>query len=948
MNNITPLNANSISSLLQNTGLTINPVAQSYMGVSKVNLTYTTGKTVNDTCLRLLTYAINQGYNNYTTSKIDSTTYNNLISIGSSTIPALGNSKPSTYAQTDPSGTWTNAGTPATTGYANDVNPNYPNNDIGQGQEASWLPYTTANPNVSVTQWGYIRLHALQAWNEFNFNGDPTSTVRYQDFVSSFMAMVSFMNNINYTVNAFVNGPEFLDGVYSTMNDLITADIAGISLATKTFGQDCITLGKVIDLTQIQYFGLPSSLLRTLRKYNAFSQSLSLALLSSGLSITDIESILAGVTATPLQEQQIYGAFLIIVGQDLVDTLVPLNCKTVGLESLSDLLNVKKIFPNSYQSLTVPLYNLAIVDTNSKTYYPIYDGTNVSPRINTPAVKKQVGTIILPGSPTVNEAGTTEKIQELPTGFDSYLTGILPNDIALAAGAFSYTIRQVTNIQNIDFETFAQMVFNLETTKNLDLVNGTNVPVDSTLMNQGNTLIGLGSGPNRTYTVSDFFGCMSGLPYNWQQLTQLITDTQTRKLSNIYNQLYLATTWENATLSYTVVEVAPNDWRIATLTINDNGGGYGRGTASAPTISLPYGATATCTIGTDPANITTFGRVTSVTLTNPGSNTTNSGWYAYIQAPPTATLPVESNGDISTAGTNTVYSTTGWPSPMQTVVSDYITQANTEIQAIYNTNTQKVQSLISLYNQFGNQLMIEQRARYTSVPAVPTPRDLTLNPYPTMQITFADSLLEYAKNTFPHMEAQTIEAISDFSLIGGQSIVASMREARNKSRLQIIGIPLDNEIPTVLLEPNIHELLCNGSTTYNINGVTYTTTPSTEVQQINGQDVSPEPYGVLLMPGAPLPNQNTNPYLLPNNYPPIINEVPVIEEIQSPVYVIDGIPLDTGQSQYPGSFAGSRASNLVPMTLNSTCSSGTILPGTYSVQEAIDQVIHCNCDCWLG
>ena len=45
--------------------------------------------------------------------------------------------------------------------------------------------------------------------------------------------------------------------------------------------------------------------------------------------------------------------------------------------------------------------------------------------------------------------------QILPEGFGSYLQGILPDDIATAAGAFSATMQQIKNIRKVDFEKFA-------------------------------------------------------------------------------------------------------------------------------------------------------------------------------------------------------------------------------------------------------------------------------------------------------------------------------------------------------------------------------------------------------------------------------------------------------------------------------------------------------------
>lgn len=944
-----PLGANATSGFLNNIGFNINPVAQSYMGISKQNATYTVGEVVNNTCLRLLTYAIYHGYNR---GLLTNTIYNNLITIGSSYIPALGNTKPSTYTNTDPSGEWTGE---ANTGYGI-------SGATGQGQSAVWYIWSTSNPDPSITQWGFIRLFALQAWNEFNFNGIPSSSsVTYKDFLSSFMTCTSFVQQTNLMINAFYYGPTYLNGVYSNMNDLISADITNVSLSTQVFGQDCIALGKAIDLTKIYKFGLPSVLLQTLRKYNGITQALSLALLASGLLPTAIENISSNKTnATLLEEQQIYGAFLIIVGQDLNDCLVPINCKTIGLTSLADLLNIQKMFPKSYQTLTVPIYNTAQSVNNSKTYYPIFDGISVSSRINTPAIKEIIGTIIPKGVVFTRE-NSTENIQELPKGFDSYLLDILPTDLALSAGAFAYAMQQIKNILYIDFEKFSQVAFNIETVKSLNLVNGTNIPANTSSMNNGTTKVALGSGPNQSYTISDFFGSMSGLPYNWTKLQSLIQNLQTTKLSNIYLELYLAVTWENATLSLTIEEYSPGLYRIGAINITDDGGGYGRGTAVAPIITLNNGATATCTIGTDSSNLSTFGKVTLITITNAGSSASNLGWTVTIQSPPTATLAVQSNGNRSTSGTNTSPGTVAWPSPMQTVVDDYITQANTEIQDIYNTNfnlnSTFCADLINLYNQFGSQLTIEQRARYIALAPVPIPRDTKLNSFPNTQLAFADSLPDYAQNLIPHMQAQTIESIANLNIVEGQSIVGFMREQRNRQRLQAIGIEQDNLIPGYLEPTKEKELLCNGVTTYIVNGNTITTTPSTEIQQINNVNQTPERIGTLLMPGSALPNQNNTNNIIFNNIQnssnsnlPVSNpyvQIPVIQQIQAPIYVVDNVPLDLGQAVYPGSFAGSKAINLIPNDLNTTFTSGNQLSPSFSVQEAIDDVIHCNCECWI-
>lgn len=456
-----PLGVNVLGSVLQNTGLNINPVAAAHMGQSKVYGSYTFGSVVQNTCLRLLTWSIHDAYNR---GVVTNSVYDNLISIGSATssiatvsitstiarftvthgtgtvsqfplgsfvrlsgvtspsitnpqgyngywqvetstvgsftvlsslnlgtatvqgnifygisIPGLGNSKPYTYDWTGPS----NNGSPTT------------------ALRAAWNPYNSSN---GVTQWGYVRLIALQAWNEFNWNGEQTAPyVFYKDFCSSFMSSSSFVDYTNSAIFAMEASKGFLQGTYSNMNDLISADLAGVNLALKPFGDDLIALGKAINLSKISTFGLPSVLLQTIREFNAITPSLTLALLSSGLTTEEVQSIIdnsAPITAN--QEQKIYGAFLIIVSVDLADILIPLNCKTKGIESLADLLNPKKLFPNSYQSLTVPLYNTQPnLPTNSKTYYPIYGTGSVNPTLTSPSVIGQVGPQPLPGTPPV-------------------------------------------------------------------------------------------------------------------------------------------------------------------------------------------------------------------------------------------------------------------------------------------------------------------------------------------------------------------------------------------------------------------------------------------------------------------------------------------------------------------------------------------------------------------
>jgi len=332
----------------------------------------------------------------YYNSNIDKATYDNLLAMGQSRIPALSNSLPPTYLINDPSNVW---GGQATSGYAIE-------GDVGQGQEATWFPYDTDNNNYSVTQWGFLRCLALQAWNVFNWQGSSplNEEPEYKNYATQFVTITGFLEQSNQAIMALRNSITFLEGTYSNMNDLITADITGVSLSTQAFGQDLINLGGALNLSKISMFGLPSTLLYNLQTNNALTRPVILSLLLSQLSQQEIDDISAGtVTATTIQEQKIYSSFLAIGGKDLKEILKILNCKTKGIVRLSDLLNVGKMFPISYTTLTVPIYNTTPSPNNSKTYYLLFVDRELNPQLLTPRIKEVVGPIIPPVQPPIIE-----------------------------------------------------------------------------------------------------------------------------------------------------------------------------------------------------------------------------------------------------------------------------------------------------------------------------------------------------------------------------------------------------------------------------------------------------------------------------------------------------------------------------------------------------------------
>jgi hypothetical protein len=546
-------------------------------------------------------------------------------------------------------------------------------------------------------------------------------------------------------------------------------------------------------------------------------------------------------------------------------------------------------------------------------------------------------------------------IQALPKGFGSYLNNILPPDIATAAGAFGRTMQQITNITGVPIEKFAQVAGTMETNKNLPLTNGTNVPTNITESQTAAGIVALGDGPYNTFTYSNFFGCMSCLPYPWATIQQQIQTLTTTKLSNIYNQLFLAVTWDAATVSVqysTYTGPGPSYttfYHVTGLTLTHPGGGYGRGTASPPTISISNGGTGISAIGTDDSSAKSngagsFGRVISVTLTSAGPDTTSPPTVT-IQCPPTATLAVNNDGTISTAGVNTSAGTSGWPG-MNTPVQLYINQANDEIYSIRNNNLTLANQLNLNWNNIGEYLNNELRARNTGLGSSPPPNTPpntpipNLNPYPITMYSFTDSVPSYAQNTDPHMSAQTIEAITDQDTVTGQSAVGLMRESRNQSRLNKAGLILNNTIPDTITPEQQKQLLANGTLAYQTSGNAQTSTtpayPDPSVVPAGYYDPTTQQYIV-----APVTATQLSAGL--GTATQLSAGLGTATQLSAGL----GTPLDTGGPAVPGSLGQSPYQQLIPASLNPYYTSGILLPATNSVSQAIEQVVACNCDCWV-
>jgi hypothetical protein len=189
-------------------------------------------------------------------------------------------------------------------------------------------------------------------------------------FSQVFAGAVGYIDQTNAFINTAINSQTYLGSTFTSMNSLITGNLTDVNLALPWFGSDLARLGFLIDLTNLGNFGLPSLVFKQLATVTNLTARITVALRQVGFSTSQIERITdPDARLTDTEEARLYRAMLLITGQALqqvcdilkitlpvasVNTTQPQN---PGLNSMADLLNPVKIFPNSFASLTVRTYN---------------------------------------------------------------------------------------------------------------------------------------------------------------------------------------------------------------------------------------------------------------------------------------------------------------------------------------------------------------------------------------------------------------------------------------------------------------------------------------------------------------------------------------------------------------------------------------------------------------
>jgi hypothetical protein len=217
----------------------------------------------------------------------------------------------------------------------------------------------------------------------------------------------------------------------------------------------------------------------------------------------------------------------------------------------------------------------------------------------------------------------------------------------------------------------------------------------------------------------------------------------------------------------------------------------------------------------------------------------------------------------------------------------------------------------------------------------------------------------------PHGPAQSLEMLANFCTVGGQSLIGMMRQERNQQRLAEIGVPLDNNIPNTMPPEDQRQLMANGTKCGATeeaginadNGLSFPMPAFASTENCEGEVLAPEKTTVFDTTAQTLRKFND---AIPGTIAPLLTD-PNCDTIAGPeIPVGDSILLDTGIPSFIdidinlgipsdiGIITSGTTGNVIPDGLNVDYTSGILLPSQYNVDDAIDNVIECNCDCWVN
>lgn len=311
-------------------------------------------------------------------------------------------------------------------------------------------------------------------------------------------------------INAAERGANYLEETFTDLENVISGDWSGVNIDFESIGEDIAKLGNTINWENLSNLGSPGQLLANIefggtlgplydsignievdeQTAKAIGATITTAVatqLSGGtinvksLGLDIVQIARRGKDLPPSFQSQLYTVFDDLTPEEVRQVKAILGNTQDAIVKGSDLLDPKKLLPSSYTTLTAPL------QTASVGFRAIYE--NVDGSVN-------------------------QQFESL----GQRLSGILPDDLAVANGALGRSMGQVKGIANTNTASLATALQSMETLKDLPLMKNQTQYVPSNVTEYWQNYfqtdqtsgITLGTGTNGAVRLQDVIGSMAG------------------------------------------------------------------------------------------------------------------------------------------------------------------------------------------------------------------------------------------------------------------------------------------------------------------------------------------------------------------------------------------------------------------------------------------------------
>ena len=469
---LTPLQLTAASALLNNTGIDPLPTT-----LTTAVASFNAGSPIPNFLTAVANYTA--------ASFANATTLSSLLTIGNTTIPALGDSIPAAFTNLTP---------------------------------------------VSTVPAGFSGL-IQQTGNNYLGSGDVGR------FSQGFMAVQGYINTTNQYINSAVNAQTYLGPTFTSMDALVTNSLSDINPNFDGFGTDLANQGQLTDLSRLNEYGTPGALLQQLAKVGQFQGGLpgfvANSLNQAGVTNAGITRLLnggSGITPSEynLLQRQAYQGMQNVTGTDLDQVLQILDITTPNIITMADLLDQSMIFPNSFTTLQtptpngpVPIYgpdnsvNLSLAD-NVSNYLPQPTGCDELSKVipgGIAVANKAVQSALqqITGIPTTTLPALAETVKGFTPDVWNLSTTYLADDLVASGQPIPifYRAQQDVpagiNITDTDY-WLPTTIGGLSTMSGLPLIQAQNTAITSSVASYFSSNIATGSGPDGTITTCDVIG----------------------------------------------------------------------------------------------------------------------------------------------------------------------------------------------------------------------------------------------------------------------------------------------------------------------------------------------------------------------------------------------------------------------------------------------------------